>query len=52
MAGERAGHSLTNELLRALFADETAYRFVRSTPRIAARLPGAGVHLGEIPAVA
>ncbi len=50
--GVRAGHSLTNELLRALFADPEAWCFEDCTPDMAARLPGAGVHIGEIPAVA
>lgn len=50
--GIRAGHALTNALLRALFADPTAWRFVECTPEQAARLPGAGVHAAEIPAVA
>ncbi|MGR3714794.1 MAG: UDP-3-O-acyl-N-acetylglucosamine deacetylase [Shimia sp.] len=50
--GVRAGHSLTNELLRVLFADPEAWRFEDCTPDLAARLPGAGVHFGEIPAVA
>lgn len=50
--GIRAGHSLTNELLRALFADPEAWCFADCTDDLAARLPGAGVHIGEIPAVA
>ncbi|SFK52007.1 UDP-3-O-acyl-N-acetylglucosamine deacetylase [Shimia haliotis] len=50
--GVRAGHSLTNELLRTLFADPDAWCFEDCTPEMAARLPGAGVHFGEIPAVA
>ncbi|WP_135503531.1 UDP-3-O-acyl-N-acetylglucosamine deacetylase [Roseovarius aestuariivivens] len=50
--GDRAGHALTNDLLRSLFADREAFEVVRCTPRMAARLPGAGVHWGEIPAVA
>jgi len=50
--GIRAGHSLTNALLRELFANPDAYRFVDCDRTIAARLPGAGVHFGEIPAVA
>ncbi len=51
-SGDRAGHSLTNALLRELFADPDAWRFVECTPSMAARLPGAGVHLAEFPAVA
>lgn len=50
--GIRAGHSLTNTLLRAVFADERNFRFVTCSKALAARLPGAGVHRGEIPAVA
>ncbi len=50
--GFRAGHSLTNDLLRALFADQSAYEIVECDPDMAARLPGAGVHWGEIPDVA
>ena len=50
--GIRAGHALTNELLRTLFADPAAWRFVECSPEQAARLPGAGVHAAEIPAVA
>ncbi|WP_435229708.1 UDP-3-O-acyl-N-acetylglucosamine deacetylase [Pseudopelagicola sp. nBUS_20] len=50
--GLRSGHSLTNELLRELFADPTAWRYVECSAKEAARLPGAGVHIAEIPAVA
>lgn len=50
--GIRAGHSLTNELLRVLFATPGAFRSVECDARTAAVLPGAGVHLAEIPAVA
>ena len=50
--GFRAGHSLTNNLLHALFADKSAYEIVECDPDMAARLPGAGVHMGEIPDVA
>lgn len=41
--GHRAGHAMTNLLLRALFADPTAYELVECDDRLAARLPGAGV---------
>lgn len=51
-SGIRAGHSLTNELLRVLFAKPGAFRIVEVDGETAARLPGAGVHLEEIPAVA
>ena len=50
--GFRAGHALTNDLLQALFADPTAFRMVSCDTDMMARLPGVGVHLGEMPAVA
>ena len=50
--GARAGHAMTNALLCNLFEAEGAFCFVRCTPAQAARLPGAGVHLGEMPQVA
>ena len=50
--GCRAGHALTNDLLHALFADPTAYEVVTVSADQAAKLPGAGVHWGEVPAVA
>lgn len=50
--GHRAGHALTNDLLRALFADPTIYRLIECTEAQAALLPGAGVHAGELPRVA
>jgi UDP-3-O-[3-hydroxymyristoyl] N-acetylglucosamine deacetylase len=50
--GVRAGHSLTNRLLRALFADPTQFVTVTCTPRMAARLPGAGVTAADLAAVA
>lgn len=50
--GARAGHAMTNALLRELFEAEGAFCFVRCTPAQAARLLGAGVHLGEMPQVA
>ena len=50
--GVRSGHVLTNDLLRSLFADPTAYRVVDCSPERAARLPGAGVNISEMSAVA
>lgn len=50
--GARAGHAMTNALLRKLFETEGAFCFIRCSPAQAARLPGAGVHLGEMPQVA
>ena len=41
--GHRAGHAMTNLLLRALFADPTAYKLVECDDTAVARLPGAGV---------
>ncbi|MEM6276858.1 MAG: UDP-3-O-acyl-N-acetylglucosamine deacetylase [Pseudomonadota bacterium] len=41
--GHRAGHGITNLLLRALFADPRAFRMVECDAAMAARLPGAGV---------
>jgi len=50
--GMRAGHALTNDLLRALFSNADNYNIVTCDAATAARLPGAGVHAGEIPRVA
>ncbi|WP_306152638.1 UDP-3-O-acyl-N-acetylglucosamine deacetylase [Roseovarius sp. MMSF_3281] len=50
--GMRAGHALTNDLLHAVFADTANYEWVDCDPTMAQRLPGAGVHWGEIPEVA
>lgn len=50
--GHRAGHALTNDLLRALFARPSAYEMVVCDPAMTARLPGVDVHMDEIPAVA
>lgn len=47
--GERAGHALTNRLLRALFADPAAYRLVDCGPQTLQKLPGVGVHVGDLP---
>lgn len=49
--GHRAGHSLTNTLLRALFADPEAYEFVACDPSMASVLPGKGLVWSEIPAM-
>ena len=48
--GERAGHALTNRLLRALFADPSAWRSVDCGPQTLGKLPGVGVHVGDLPA--
>lgn len=50
--GHKAGHTLTNMLLRELFATPDGYRIRECDAAMAARLPGAGVTAHEIPAVA
>jgi UDP-3-O-[3-hydroxymyristoyl] N-acetylglucosamine deacetylase len=50
--GKRAGHSLTNTLLRKLFATPGALRLVPCDKAMASRLPGAGLVWAEIPKVA
>ena len=50
--GHRAGHAVTNALLRAVFADPMAYSFVECSENTTAKLPGVGVRLDEVPAVA
>ncbi len=50
--GQRAGHALSNQLLRALFADDSQYRWTRCSPAQAARLPGAGVRVQDLAHVA
>jgi UDP-3-O-[3-hydroxymyristoyl] N-acetylglucosamine deacetylase len=50
--GERAGHAMTNRLLRALFADPTAYRVVEADRDTCARLPGAGLKASDRPLIA
>lgn len=50
--GERAGHALTNRLLRALFARPGAFRLETCSPADAARLPGIGVAAADLRAVA
>lgn len=47
--GERAGHALTNRLLRTLFADPEAFEIVDCNPRTLGKLPGVGVHAGDLP---
>ncbi|WP_425098969.1 UDP-3-O-acyl-N-acetylglucosamine deacetylase [Tropicibacter sp. S64] len=46
--GHKAGHALTNALLRAVFADPAAFRMVTCNATMAARLPGAGVEMDEV----
>ncbi|GAA5067272.1 UDP-3-O-acyl-N-acetylglucosamine deacetylase [Roseibacterium beibuensis] len=50
--GERAGHMLTNRLLRALFAEPGATRVVECDTTLAARLPGMGVNVADLAHVA
>lgn len=50
--GHKAGHALTNKLLRALFAHPKAWRWVEVDHMIAARLPGVGVSVADLDAVA
>jgi UDP-3-O-[3-hydroxymyristoyl] N-acetylglucosamine deacetylase len=50
--GLRAGHMLTNQLLRKLFTTPGAWRFVECTPEQAARLPGTGVRNTDLAHVA
>jgi len=47
-SGHRAGHALTNALLRALFARPDAYRLELCTARTARRLPGVGVKPADL----
>ena len=47
--GLRAGHSLTNTLLRALFQTPGAVEMVFCTPQMVADLPGQGLVWSEIP---
>jgi UDP-3-O-[3-hydroxymyristoyl] N-acetylglucosamine deacetylase len=49
--GIRAGHALTNRLLRALFAQRGAYRMVDCAPVMGCKLPGVGVLRSDIPAL-
>ena len=51
-SGSRAGHALTNKLLRALFAQPGAFRIVVCDAEAVLRLPGVGVSHADMPAVA
>ena len=50
--GVRSGHAMTNQLLRALFADPTAYRIVTCSPEQCRILPGAGLRQADLANVA
>jgi UDP-3-O-[3-hydroxymyristoyl] N-acetylglucosamine deacetylase len=47
--GYRAGHAMTNAALRALFADTSAWALADVGQRIFGKLPGVGVHHGDMP---
>ena len=50
--GHKAGHAMTNALLRTLFAKPEALRLVECGRDVAARLPGAGLTRLDAPALA
>ncbi len=50
--GVRAGHALTNRLLRALFADPSAWRTHDCVGLSSGKLPGVGVVRSDLPAFA
>ncbi len=50
--GNRAGHALTNQLLRALFARPQAYRVVLCDEATSANLPGVGVGRADLAGLA
>ncbi len=50
--GDRAGHALTNALLRKLFSTPGSWRRTRCGAAAAARLPGVGLRLDDLAAVA
>ena len=50
--GIRAGHALTNRLLRALFARPDAFRMTDVAVPVAAKLPGMGVIKADLPVTA
>lgn len=50
--GNRAGHALTNRLLRTLFASPGAFALVDCTGATEASLPGSGVRREDLPAFA
>jgi len=49
--GHRAGHAMTNRLLRALFADPEAYRLVECAGDIGQQMPGHGVTGADLPQI-
>ena len=50
--GQKAGHAVTNALLRALFDNPDAWGWAVADAATAARLPGAGIRWSDLPAVA
>jgi len=50
--GHKAGHNLTNTLLHALFADQRNWRWITCDASVASRLPGVGVTVEDLHAVA
>lgn len=50
--GHRAGHAMTNKLLRALFADPAAWTWEVCSPALEDRLPGAGIAAYDLAATA
>uniref|UniRef100_UPI0035C7FCE6 UDP-3-O-acyl-N-acetylglucosamine deacetylase n=1 Tax=Citreimonas sp. TaxID=3036715 RepID=UPI0035C7FCE6 len=50
--GHKAGHAMTNALLRRLFDTPRAWRMRPCDAATAARLPGAGVGIDAVTAVA
>jgi UDP-3-O-[3-hydroxymyristoyl] N-acetylglucosamine deacetylase len=46
--GERAGHGVTNQLLRKLFATPGAFEIVTCTPETQRRLPGFGIRPADL----
>lgn len=46
--GHRAGHALTNKLLRALFATPSAYRMETCDAKVARLLPGVGIRKADL----
>lgn len=50
--GVRAGHALTNSLIRALFAQPQAYKLVMCDSETAQMLPGTGVGRADIAGLA
>lgn len=49
--GQRAGHAMTNALLRALFADPAAWAWAEVGQQTFGKLPGVGVHHGDLPSL-